>query len=369
MNKFELDTPCLVIDHDKLIVNLKKMQNQVDSVGKNLRPHIKTHKSTELAKLQLKYGAIGVCAAKVSEALVLVEKGIKGTLITSPVVTSQKIEVLLKCRQHDDRLLVVCDSLENATKLNQAMAKYSLALNVLVDVDSGIGRTGVTFENALSLGEYIHKQCSSLNLRGIQCYAGNLQHIADFQARKQASTDIMVKAGRLKQSFLAHDLPCEILTGSGTGTYDIDLVLPEVTEVQPGSYSVFDMEYQNIGSHSNPNKFDYFVPAMTMLVTVISANHPTHVTVDAGTKSIYFDPQTKPLIISHDGLHYEWAGFGDEHGKVTADKTVPLPKVGDVLEIIVPHCDPTINLHDHFYIIQNGKVEACWEIDMRGKVN
>ena len=368
MNKFELDTPCLVIDKQALMYNIKQMQDQVNQTSKALRPHIKTHKCSTLAKLQVEHGALGVAAAKISEALVLAEQGLKHTLITSPVVTEAKIENLITCRMQDEGLIVVCDSMENASRLDKAMCVEGLQLNVLVDLDPGVARTGVSTEQALILGAHIHHECSHLNLLGIQCYAGNLQHVHDFDARKQASSAVMQKASAVRRAFIDQNLPCEILTGSGTGTYDIDSACPEVTEVQPGSYTVMDMEYRNIASRDNPKGFDVFKPAMTMLVTVISANHDTHVTVDAGTKSLYFDPTTKPWVISHPGLYYDWAGFGDEHGKITADKGVVLPKVGDILELIVPHCDPTINLHEQLVITEHDEVKDYWDIDMRGCV-
>lgn len=111
-----------------------------------------------------------------------------------------------------------------------------------------------------------------------------------------------------------------------------------------------DVEYGIIGSKTDSSSFTTFKPAMTLLTTVISSNRKEHVTVDSGTKSIYFDTQNKPKIINHKGLHYDWGGFGDEHGKITAEKNCKLPKSGEVLELIVPHCDPTINLYDKFYI-------------------
>ena len=111
------------------------------------------------------------------------------------------------------------------------------------------------------------------------------------------------------------------------------------------------------------NQGPYFKPAMTLITTVISANHQSHVTVDAGLKSLYKDP-TFPKIINPGGLYYDWDLFGDEHGKVTG---ATLPKVGDVIEMIVSHCDPTINLFDRFYVIENGHLIDEWPIDLRGK--
>lgn len=365
-NKLTLDTPCLVIDKIKLLANLETMQNEVNQLGKQLRPHIKTHKCTKLSKLQLEYGAIGLSAAKLGEAEVLVNAGLKGILITSPIVTPQKIERLSVCLKKDSSIMVVIDHPSNAGALNIMAEKAKTKLNVLVDINPGVGRTGISYQETLSLASFIHK-LPYLQLRGIQCYAGNLQHITEYEQRKQQSSAALKKAAEVVKTLKENGLPCDIFTGSGTGTYDIDCQISEVTEVQPGSYTVMDMEYFLIESKNNKH-LDKFRPALTLLTTVISANHKSHVTVDAGTKALYFDPNTKPKVISHPGLHYDWGGFGDEHGKIIADPGISLPQVGDILELIVPHCDPTINLFDKFYITEGDQVSDVWNIDMRGKV-
>ena len=365
MLDFTLPTPCLTLNKTLLGQNIQRMQTEVNQAGKHLRPHVKTHKCPELAKRQIAAGAIGICVTKVSEARVMVEQGIGNILITSPVVTTAKLEQLALCHKCDPDLLVVCDSMDNARQLN-AMATHPL--NVLVDIDPGVGRTGVAYANALALGLFIDQHCPQLRLQGIQCYAGNLQHIVSYEERKTASLVVLTKAAAVKQQFLDNGLCCDIMTGSGTGTYEMDMTLDAVTEVQPGSYTVMDREYHNIGSSDDAHTFTRFNPAMLLCTTVISANHDTHATVDVGTKALYFDAHTRPKIVSHPGLQYDWSVFGDEHGKVTADPGVPLPKVGEVLQMVVPHCDPTINLHNIFYVIENGQVVDQWPIAARGCV-
>ncbi len=364
--KTELDTPCLVIDKLLLEYNLTKMQALTDLQKKHLRPHVKTHKCSKLCQLQIRTGAIGISACKVSEAEVLTSHDIKGILITSPIVTKNKIERLLRCVKRSKNLTVVIDEAQNAQNLNAEAQRIGLTLNVLVDIDSGIGRTGVAYEKALEFGQLLH-ELPFLNLKGIQCYAGNLQHITDYEERKKVSLEVMNKAAEVARSFIANDLPCEIVTGSGTGTYDIDVTVEEVTEIQPGSYTVMDQEYAVIGSKEHSNSFEVFKPSMTLLTTVISANHYSHVTVDAGTKSLYINP-IPPKIIYPTGLQYDWAEYGDEHGKITSiAKYDVLPKLGSIVELIVSHCDPTINLFNYFHITENQKVVDIWPIDMRGK--
>lgn len=365
LKKEELDTPCLVIDKQALTDNLQRMKEHGMQHNIHIRPHCKTHKCSKLAQIQMDYGAIGISAAKISEAEVLIKKKISSILITSPIVSCHKIQKLAALSQRAKELIIVVDNEQNLYDLNEVFKTIQKKLNVLVDVDSGIGRTGVPFDKAIDFARKI-MQLDWLNLKGIQCYAGNLQHIHSYEERKQASLKVMQKASLLVQNFRAQNLPCSILTGTGTGTYDIDYQAEEVTEIQPGSYAVMDVEYRNIES-VQASSFTTFKPAMTLLTTVISSNQKTHVTVDAGTKALYINP-LKPLILSPHNLSYDWAGFGDEHGKITATHGAPLPNNGTVLEMIVPHCDPTINLFDHFFIIdEKGIVMDIWDIDLRGK--
>ncbi len=356
--KTELETPCLVLDRKKLVNNLATMQTR--AAPKQVRPHVKTHKCSTLAKLQIEAGCIGISAAKISEAEVLVEQKISGVLITSPVVATNKIARVMTILQKDPSLTLVVDSRDNVRELNDAAKRAGKTLNVLVDIDPGVNRTGVSYSDAVPFAAFVHN-CSHLRLQGIQCYAGNLQHITKHGERREKTLTAMQLAAEQFRAFHENRLPCHILTGSGTGTYEDDVEIAEVTEVQPGSYTVMDMEYNNIEAEY------HYLNALTLLTTVISTNHASHVTVDAGTKALYLDQHTNPKITSHPNLNYTWGGFGDEHGKITTEKNGSLPSVKTVLELIVPHCDPTINLYDQFYITEDDQVVDTWPIDMRGK--
>jgi len=286
LKKHELDTPCLVIDINALKYNLNYMKEHSIKNNIHIRPHCKTHKCSKLAKLQIEYGAIGISAAKISEAEVLINNGISNILVTSPVITKNKILKLLSCIKKAPDTMVVVDNEENLIDLNQAGKSIKQKINVLVDLDAGIGRTGINPTHSLDFGLKIIK-LEWLNLIGIQCYAGNLQHIRSFDERKKLSLEIMQDASDIAKTFRNNGLPCFILTGTGTGTYDIDIEATEITEIQPGSYTVMDVEYSDIGSRYNNKSFTTFKHSMTLLTTVISSNRGEHVTVDAGTKSIY----------------------------------------------------------------------------------
>ncbi len=365
VSKWELDTPCLVMDLDVLERNIHAMQEHAARFGKQLRPHAKTHKCSRLARMQMEPGAIGISVAKVSEAEVLVKHDFLGVLITSPVVTVSKIQRLMDCLSRDSEMMVVVDNPTNARKLNDEAAKRGLVLGVLVDLDPGMGRTGVPYDQGLALGELM-AEFPSLRLRGIQCYAGHLQHIASFEDRRRASLECMGNAAEVVRQFRETGLPCEIFTGAGTGTHEIDCLVPEVTELQVGSYVMMDAEYLSIGSSKDPSRFFGFPPALTLLTTVISTNRKEFVTVDAGLKALYHDGGT-PYVVHPPDLEAEYRWYGDEHGLLLLAENTGRPEVGDVIELIVSHCDPTVNLFDELYVIRNGGVVDVWPIDMRGK--
>ena len=364
-SKRELDTPCLVVDLDILEKNIQTMEAHAISFGKRLRPHAKTHKCSLMAKMQMEAGAVGICVAKVSEAEVLVKNGIKGLLITSPVVTAYKIARLMDCLSVDPDLMVVVDNATNARNLQDAARQRNLKMNVLVDLDPGMGRTGVNFHAGLTMGQWI-ESLPDLRLRGVQCYVGHIQHIPSFTERSQLSQEWMGKAAEVYRQFRKAGLPAEIFTGTGTGTFEIDCRIPELTDMQVGSYTLMDAEYINIGCSIHPSRFVHFPPALTLLTTVISANHNKFVTVDAGLKALYHHGGT-PFVVnpSIPGLQYEWRG--DEHGQISMPVPTREVKVGEVLELAVSHCDPTVNLYDHFYCTRNEVVTEIWPIDLRGK--
>jgi D-serine deaminase-like pyridoxal phosphate-dependent protein len=245
------------------------------------------------------------------------------------------------------------------------MQREQLTLDVLLDIDVGLGRTGVLPESALEISGQI-SDSNHLRLRGIQAYAGFVQHIQSYPKRKKASLECMQPAAVLFRKLKEKEPSCTIFSGTGTGTYDIDIQIPELTELQVGSYAVMDAEYLNIAAQDDPVHFSDFRPALTLLTTVVSANHSKFVTVDAGLKSLYQNGGI-PFVISpgFTDLRYDW--FGDEYGKLTCSDGGSLPQLGTMLELVTSHCDPTINQFDCFYVTRGDKVIDTWPIDLRGK--
>ncbi len=362
--KTDLDTPCLLVDLDRLDENLLKMQSMVKAAGKSLRPHAKTHKCSTLAKLQIAAGAVGVCAAKISEAEALVEAGISGVLITSPVAGREKNRRLVELLKRSSFLLAVVDHPAEVGFLERRLETEKLKLDVLVDVDVGHRRTGVPPAKALALGELVLKS-RHLRLRGIQAYAGHLQHVTRHEERRAASRSALRQAAAVFRKLKVREPACRIFSASGTGTAEIDLEVADLTELQAGSYALMDTEYLSIES-ADGSGFDAFRPALTLLTTVVSIDHGRQVTVDAGLKSLYKDGG-RPQVVSpqYARLQYDWAG--DEHGRLsTRSRAAPLPGLGEAVELVVSHCDPTVNLFDRLHICRGGRVVDVWPVDLRG---
>jgi D-serine deaminase-like pyridoxal phosphate-dependent protein len=360
----EVDTPSLILDLDAFERNLDRMDASLAGKKIRIRPHAKTHKCPEIAHRQIAAGAVGVCVAKVGEAEAMAAAGVRNLLITTEVVGSEKIGRLLSVLERNPETLVVVDHPDNVRELGAAMARAGLVLNVLVDVEVGGRRTGVEpGEPALDLGRHVVGQ-RHLNLRGLQGYAGHCAHVEGWEARRRASHRWMGRLMKTRALFERNGLPVEIVTGGSSGTFDIDVELEGLTELQSGSYCVMDLDYRRIGGRNGP-AYDQFEMALTVLTTVVSRPSAELAIVDAGFKSFSTDRPFVPEAVEAPGLEYSWAG--DEHGRLTIKDPDRAPRLGDRIEFFPPHCDPTINLYDRIYAMRGDTVEAVWEVAGRGR--
>jgi len=364
-HKYELDTPCLLIDTDKLEHNLRTMQESVQGAGKNLRPHAKTHKCSEIARRQIKRGAVGVCTAKLAEAEVLADRGIEQILITGPVALPLKAERLLSLLERCPSLMIVLDNSENARLLNSECEKKGLRADVLLDIDPGLHRTGVAVTEALETGSML-MELRNLNLMGIQAYAGQVQHVRSYSERCDKSLSCMNEVQEAFRALKKAGMKGRVFTGAGTGTFDIDTAVEDLTDLQVGSYVLMDAEYREIGSAGDDNSFALFEPALTMLASAVSCNQNGFVTLDAGLKSMYKDGAA-PIVLYPADRAYSYDWFGDEYGKISFDGEIGGLKPGSIFELMASHCDPTVNQFDYFHVVKNERVVDVWPIDMRGR--
>lgn len=363
-----LDTPALLIDLPAMTRNIERMAAFAKSRGVNLRPHVKTHKSVEIARRQVAAGAIGVSCVTLGEAEVMVAGGIPGVLITSPAVTPSKIARLVKLAQRarPGDVMVVVDNPRNLADLAQAASELTHPLDVLVDYGAGYNRTGAaTQAKVLELAAAVAAE-PRLRLRGLQSYAGNLQHIVAREQRSEAAAGLRETVAGIVAAAKRQGLHFEIVTGAGTGTHDLDSQENAFTELQAGSYVFMDAEYtQVLASGGEPSPFEVSLFVQT---AVVSTNAADWVTVDGGTKCFSTDSGV-PLVARGVDAATRYAFFGDEHGKLLLAQGTgsARPVLGARVEFVTPHCDPTVNLHDTYHVVEGGTLVGIWPVDARGK--
>ena len=360
----DLPTPALIIDLDLFDRNMHTMRDHLLANNLDLRCHSKMHKSPIIAKKQLAMGAIGICCATVSEAEVMFASGIEAILVTSPVVTSDKIDRLIAMAQQSDKVEIVLDAVDGANALNNAAERAGITLSVLIDLDPGMGRTGVEpGPPALALARHIIEHCGHLHFCGLQMYIGNCMHISGFEQRTKKYRRLLQSGIDTRQLLEDNGIAVAVFTGGGTGTFNIDSDIGAINDLQAGSYVFMDVEYRDIGGPGS-ERFVDFEPSLFVLSTAISKPQQQLITFDAGIKSLATD-HGYPELNGVEGVIYHFAG--DEHGIVQLDNPSCEIKVGDKYAIITPHCDPTVNLFDYYYPHRKGIVEEVWPISARGR--
>lgn len=355
-----LDTPSMIVDLDLMEANLSKLMGLLLPTGIKIRPHLKTTKSAILAKKLAVAGATGGCVAKLSEAEVMCSKGFTDVLITCEIIGAAKVARLVELFKMYKSIRIVIDSEEGARAIDDALEKEGVEEQImtLIDLDVGLHRTGVQpGEPALRLGRYV-ASLKHLQLIGVQGYEGHLQHIHGREGRKKLCLESMSILTSTAAALRNDGHAIDVVTTGGTGTAEFCVTVPGVTEVQPGSFLFMDTDYRSaIGRH--------YSNSLTILSTVLSQQGPNTVTIDAGLKSLTTDSG----LAECKAEGYTYGVLGDEHGSLSwEDGSAKELKVGDRVEMVPSHIDPTINLHDVYYAHRKGVIEEIWPVDARGKV-
>jgi D-serine deaminase-like pyridoxal phosphate-dependent protein len=291
----------------------------------------------------------------------MVAAGIRGVLLTSPIIERNKIARMAALAQRGGEVMLSLGDPREAELLSEAAQAIGVNVDVLIDLDVIDHRTGaLPGQPALELARQVD-QSPRLNFRGLQAYAGSASHTVGFERRQQVSREVMAKAVETRELLDKSGLETTILSGGSTGTYNIDSDIRGVTELQVGSYVFMDVDYMRIGGRDGSEIYRDFSPGLTVLTTVVSATHPDRVTVDAGVKA--FAPSPDPVAKDSPGLTYR--RFGDEFGAITSESGARLPRLGDRLELIVPHCDPTVSLYEQLYAMRGDSIEEVWPIAAR----
>ncbi len=362
LSRADLPTPALILELDAFEANVARMAAWARRKNRALRPHAKTHKCPEIALALMKAGAVGACAAKISEAEALAAGGVTNLLVTSACVGPHKLERALRlARRHPETILSVDDA-DHAAALDAAAAAAGLRLNLAIDLWIG-NRTGVEpGGKALALARRV-AALKHVRLAAIQAYAGQASHALGFENRRKVSLDAMGLAVETRRLLEKSGIACPLLTGGSTGTYNIDSEIEGVDELQPGSFLFMDLDYSRIGGPDGP-VFRDFAQSLFVIATVISRPTAGSAIVDAGFKAFSTDRPFGPEPRNLEGVKYSWGG--DEHGKLTLGNSGPPVRLGDRIEFVVPHCDPTVNLYDRIYALRGEQVEAVWRIAARG---
>lgn len=353
-----LDTPSMIVDLDLMEKNIQKLMSQLLPTGISIRPHSKTTKSAILAQKLISAGARGACVAKLSEAETMCSKGLTDLLITCEIIGSAKVSRLVELFKKHKGVKIVVDSEEGARAIDAAIGEAGVAerISTLIDLDVGLHRTGVQpGEPALRLARTV-AGLEHLELIGVQGYEGHLQHIHGLEERKRLCLESMKILVDTADALRKEGYKIDVVTTGGTGTAEFCVTVPGVTEVQPGSFLFMDTDYRNAVGTKYSN-------SLTILATVISKQGPKSITIDAGLKSLTTDSG----LAECKTLGYTYGVLGDEHGSLSWTDGPDL-KIGDRVEMIPSHIDPTINLHDFYYAHRNGVIEEIWPVDARGKV-
>ena len=353
-HKSEIETPALLLYADRLERNIDKMAAFFSKLDCNLRPHFKTHRLPLIAHKQIRAGAHGITCAKISEAKILVEGGIRDVLIANQIIGERKIEQLAGLAHHSE-IIVAVDDIQNVSQVSSIALKRGVKINVLVEIDVGLNRCGVnTDEEALTLARSI-LNLKGVNLRGIMGYEGHTVLISDYERKERECEKANARLVNVRDFLEKNGIHTEIVSAGGTGTYDIASRYPGITEVQAGSYTTMDTQYRKTGID--------FEMALSLMATIIS--HPTKekFIVDAGLKSLTNEAGMPEIVNAPDAMI---STFCEEHIIVMWKNASRDWKIGEKLEFYPSHGCTTINLHDRYYVIRNNVIEAVWKIEARG---
>jgi D-serine deaminase-like pyridoxal phosphate-dependent protein len=353
-----VDTPSLALDLAAFEANLRAMQAWADRHDVALRPHAKAHKCPEIALRQLALGARGICCQKVSEALPFLAAGIRDIHISNEVVGPAKLALLGQLARAA-KISVCVDNAENLAQLSAAMIQAGAEIDVLVEVDVGQGRCGVSDDaTVLALAQQA-RALPGLNFAGLQAYHGSVQHFRTREERAGVSRQAARIAASYAQLLRESGIACDTITGGGTGSAEFDAASGVYTELQAGSYAFMDGDY-------GANEWDgplAFQNSLFLLSTVMSTPTPDRVVLDAGLKSASAECGP-PAVYGESGL--ACTAINDEHSVVRVEPGATPPALGNVLRLVPAHVDPTFNLHDGLVVFKDGVVQDIWEISARG---
>ena len=359
--KEDLPTPCMVVELEILERNLRAMTEHCRAASIALRPHVKVHKSPEIARRQTALGAIGLTCATIAECELMSNSGIRGVLLTRQPTSKNNIGRTIALARRDPTFATVADDPLVAGWLQDAAAAENTKLKVVVDVYAGLTRHGIERgEPAVELAKRVDSS-KNLKLLGLMGYSGGASHTKGWEQRKKKSEDDL--AGLHESVALARKagLPVEIITGGSTGTYNIDSRDHALTELQAGSFVFMDTLYRQIGGKDDPAVYKDFGTALTVMTTVISKRHPRQCTIDAGNKALLRptdEVKGRPEVrVQNQGAEYGVLAWND------GDRDF---KLGERVDLIPSNLDMSTAVYDRYYVARGEEIVDLWPIMGRG---
>ncbi|WP_227356156.1 alanine racemase [Haladaptatus salinisoli] len=360
----EVETPALLVDLDTMEANIQDYVSFATENDVQLRSHIKTHKNAEIAHRQNEYsGGGGIVCQTLGEVEVMAKNGIDDIYLSYQVVGQQKLERLVWLAQKLNRFATTVDGPGNITPLQTAAADHDVTLDVILEVDVGLHRTGISLgEPAVQMAQLIQEQ-SNLNFCGLLAYEAHVKSKAETRAEyKEYCTEAMDRTQETVELLESEGISVKEVKVGGTATSKYSGTHPVVTEINPGMYPFMDvgeLEHRPF----DVGKSDC---AATVVSTVISKPTADRAVVDAGSKTLSMDKPQLPVPKYRDDIEY--VNASEEHGWLDISESEESVDVGDQIEFIVPHVCATINLHDTIIGVRNDRVEELWDVQARGKV-
>ena len=358
ITKDMLPTPCLIVDLPSFQHNIKQMADTAKANKINVRPHVKVHKSLDVAKAQRDAGAIGLTCSTIAEAELFSGAGFKGMMYTKQPVGRNNTQRAIALSKKDPTFMFVMDDPQVFDWVEQAAAAHNAKVKVLVSVYAGLARQGMAGgQPAADFAARIHAS-PHMEFEGFMAYSGAV-HTKGFEARRKASYESMAGARESRDLALKAGLPVNILSGGATGTYNIDHEVG-LTELQAGTYVFLDTAYYTVGGEDGDMQhYNDFKPALTVLTTM-DATYPGHgnlISSDYGGKAMAGRGD-----IVRDMPWLKVGSGGAEYGALTWKDGEKFPKIGDRLEIYPSNLDMTTNAYDRYYVAQGDKIVDVWPI-------
>ena len=362
-SRHQLGTPSLVIDVDIMDANIASLAEHAAAHDYEVRPVGKIHKSIEITRRQVEAGGRGPCCATLAECEVFVDAGFSDVMLFTSVVTAPKLDRIAELNARAEDFIVCADHAANVIQLGEAARRSGRSLKVIVDLETGSYRTGLVGEQAAVDLARLIVDTDGLEYAGVQGYTGHHMNTVDLEARRSRGLEVIEPVVRAVERLRAEGLEPEIVSGGGTGTHDIDHELGVFTEIQAGTYVLMDTNYHNVVMRQDePHPFG---PALFVRTTVISNCQPEFAITDAGIKEVdvIFGIEN-PVILrgAPPGAVYEVAG--DDMGKIRfANPGRDRLEVGDVVEILPPHCYQTTVLYRYFHVVSGDTLVDIWPVD------